>query len=219
MTNTVETAQTPQETPAAAPAPEHKPRARKSEPKKLDAQGVGMKLVAACAEMPAAIKNAANPFSKSKYADLQSVFNAIKPALAKHGLMMSQPCTTRVADNGALFVQVETVITDGLEEISSGVLEIPVAGNNVAQGIGSAMTYAKRYSATSFLGIASEDDDGNAAGGASICPPELAAKAKAAAAQGIEAYKAFFAALRNEERAVLTRSGLHEQLKKESAHD
>lgn len=203
----------------ATPAPEKK-RARrtethKAETKETGAASLGAKLVQACAEMPAALKNASNPFSKSKYADLASVMNAIRPSLAKHGLMISQPVSTRTAENGALFVAVETIISDGAEEISSGVIEIPAVGNNIAQAIGSAITYARRYSATSFLGIASEDDDGLAAGntGGALCPPALANEARNAAAGGAQAYAAFWEKLARDEKRTLVDSGIHAEIK------
>jgi hypothetical protein len=63
-------------------------------------------------------------------------------------------------DNG---VKVETILLhESGEEFSGGILHVP-AGKNDAQGYGSALTYARRYSLMAACGIAPEDDDGNAA--------------------------------------------------------
>jgi hypothetical protein len=99
---------------------------------------------------------------KSKYADLESIISAVRPILNANGLFMRQ-----IVGNGENCVTVETIIShvEGAE-LSSGILSIPVNfGKGVgAQAVGSAITYAKRYSLCSFLGIAAdEDDDGNSA--------------------------------------------------------
>lgn len=119
-------------------------------------------LVKACAEIGGAIKGKTNPHFKSKYADLSSVVDAVKPALAKHGLFFFQRFGER--DNG---VAVETVIVhESGEQLETGFVYVP-ASKQDAQGYGSAITYARRYSLQTALGVPSEDDDGNAASDAS----------------------------------------------------
>lgn len=109
-------------------------------------------------DIEGASKDKANPHFRSKYADLGNVVDAIKPALAKHGLWFRQ--ATHLADGG---VCVETFIChESGEEISCGQLFVP-ANKNDAQGYGSALTYCKRYSLQTAFGVAPEDDDGNAA--------------------------------------------------------
>lgn len=109
-------------------------------------------------EMEAASKDKDNPFFKSKYADLNSVMGAIKPALAKHGLAFVQK--SQHMDNCAA---VETIIIhESGQEYPCGIVSVPVAKHD-AQGYGSALTYARRYSLAAAFGVGAEDDDGNAA--------------------------------------------------------
>ena len=115
-------------------------------------------LVKAQAAMSHAAKDSKNPHFKSAYSSLASVIDAVRPALSANGLAFVQMLHT--ADGG---VAVETVlIHESGEQLSCGTLFIP-ASKQDAQGYGSAISYAKRYSLQSALGIASEDDDGNAA--------------------------------------------------------
>jgi hypothetical protein len=115
-------------------------------------------LAAAFAEFEAASKSANNPHFKSKYADLSAVMDAVKPALINHGLFFTQ--MTHDADGG---VCIETIIHHrGGDNLSCGKLFVP-ASKQDAQGFGSALTYARRYSLMTAFGIPAEDDDGNAA--------------------------------------------------------
>lgn len=117
-------------------------------------------MAAAFAEIEAATKSATNPHFKSKYADLGSVIDAIKPALIKHGLFFTQRCHGGSGDPG---VFVETVLHHSSgEELSLGELFVP-ANKQDAQGFGSALTYARRYGLMTAFGVPAEDDDGNAA--------------------------------------------------------
>ena len=115
--------------------------------------------IAAQAEFGSAVKASTNPHFKSRYADLSSVLEAVLPALNKHGLGL----TYRVhdCDNG---VRLEAVVIHlSGEELSSGILHVPVAKND-AQAMGSALSYGKRYLASGLFSLqTSEDDDGNAA--------------------------------------------------------
>lgn len=112
----------------------------------------------AFAEFEGAKKDSTNPHFRSKYADLGSVMDAVKPALEKYGLWFYQRTTPD--DKG---VNVETIICHASgESIQCGQLFVP-ASRNDPQGFGSALTYARRYSLQSAFGIAPEDDDGNAA--------------------------------------------------------
>lgn len=115
-------------------------------------------LVKAQAEMTGAKKDSANPFFKSKYADLSSVMEAIRPALSAHGLGFIQ-----VAHDGEDCAIVETVIIhESGETLSCGKVSVPVSKGD-AQGYGSAITYARRYSLQTAFGVPSVDDDGNEA--------------------------------------------------------
>lgn len=93
---------------------------------------------------------------KFKYATLRHVIDTVKPLLVKHKLSYSQP----LQSDGS----VETIIMHESGEFISSVLLIK--GEATPQGVGSAISYAKRYSLCSILGIiADDDDDGNIAQG------------------------------------------------------
>lgn len=112
----------------------------------------------AFAKIEGAVKGKTNPAFRSKYADLAAVVDAIKPALAEHGLWFRQ--LTHHADGG---VCVETVIHHASgESLACGPLFVP-ASKQDAQGFGSALTYCRRYSLMAAFGVPAEDDDGNAA--------------------------------------------------------
>ena len=104
-----------------------------------------------------ATKNAANPHFRSKYADLAEVLNTIRPVFADCGLSLIQS----PGYDGSI-ASVTTVLahkSGGF--IASTASCVPAKAD--AQGIGSATTYLRRYSAAAIAGIAQEDDDGNAA--------------------------------------------------------
>ena len=109
-------------------------------------------------EIEGASKDKNNPHFKSKYADLGAVVEAIKPALTKNGLFFVQQ--THEQEGG---VCVETVVCHSSgESMPLGKLFVP-ASKQDAQGYGSALTYARRYSLMTAFGVCPEDDDGNAA--------------------------------------------------------
>jgi hypothetical protein len=129
-------------------------------------QELAKALVKAQSSMNHAAKDAKNPHFKSSYSSLVSVIDAIRPHLAGNGLAFIQK--THDAEGG---VCVETVlIHESGQELSFGRLFVPATKQD-AQGYGSALSYAKRYSLQAGLGIASEDDDGNAA--VKSAPPKL----------------------------------------------
>src|SRR3546814_496350 len=114
-------------------------------------------IAAAQGEIENASKNAANPHFKSKYADLAEILNTTRPVFAKHGLSLSQ----FPGFDGAL-ASVTTLIAHKSGGYITAVASC-VPAKTDAQGIGSATTYLRRYSAAAAAGIAQEDDDGNAA--------------------------------------------------------
>jgi len=106
------------------------------------------------------VKDASNPFFKSKYATLDAIQEHIRKPLAEAGLVISQP--TRWVDGQAIVVSTVYHVETG-ESLYS---EFPVVvGKHTAQDYGSAVTYAKRYSLTGLLNltVSDEDDDGNKA--------------------------------------------------------
>ncbi len=110
-------------------------------------------------EMTTAKKDADNPYFKSKYADLASVWEACRAPLAKYGLSV---CQMPEYVDGYVFVQTILMHASG-EWISSELRLKPVKDD--PQGMGSAITYARRYALSAAVGIAPEDDDGNQASG------------------------------------------------------
>jgi len=121
-------------------------------------KAIASAFVKAQADFGPALKTNTNPHFKSKYAGLDACVEAVIDALHKHGIGLMQ--RTLHCESG---VTVETVFlhTSG-ETLSSGPLHVP-AQKQDAQGYGSALTYARRYSLMAACGIAPEDDDGNAA--------------------------------------------------------
>ena len=109
--------------------------------------------------MKGALKDSANPFFKSRYADLASVVEAIRAAFSANGLSYIQ--TVEPSDKDEVRVETTLLHASG-EWISCGILSLPVSKID-AQGYGSALTYARRYSLSAAVGVAPEDDDGNAA--------------------------------------------------------
>lgn len=114
-------------------------------------------LAKAQAQIEGAARSSVNPHFKSKYADLSSAWDACREALTNNGFSVMQ-----FPDFDGDLVHVETILAhaEGFER--SRVCRLPVAKKD-AQGVGSAITYARRYSLMAAIGIAPEDDDGNAA--------------------------------------------------------
>jgi hypothetical protein len=102
-------------------------------------------------------KESENPHFRSRYSDLASGINAVKDALAKHKIAVTQ--ATYMIDD---VLMMETRLTHASGQWMAGdypVCKFPIK----AQEAGSAMTYARRYSLFAMVGIAGEDDDGNEA--------------------------------------------------------
>jgi hypothetical protein len=128
-------------------------------------------LVKAQKEFGPALKSSTNPAFRSRYADLSACVEAVIDALNNNDIFMMQP--THECDNGVI---VETIfIHSSGEQISSGKLHVPATKHD-AQGYGSALTYARRYSLMTACGIAPEDDDGNSASKPKAAPAKPAAQ-------------------------------------------
>lgn len=183
------------------------------------AENIYAALAAAQAEFKPIAKNCVNPAFRSKYADLQSILDATRPVLNRHGLFLFQ----RVASSKD-GVSVETCVTHSSGgTLSSGVLFIPVVNpKNPAQAFGSAETYARRYSLSAFLGVnADEDDDGNGVHAEMDEQTKLQKRlasalvdvATEAANHGTAAYKEFYEYLTPAARKALNAAGIHSELK------
>ena len=105
-----------------------------------------------------ALKSSTNPHFRSRYADLSACVEAVIDALNDNNIGLVQ--ITHPCNDG---VTVETILVhDSGQTMSSGMLHLPATKQD-AQGYGSALTYARRYSLMAICGIAPEDDDGNKA--------------------------------------------------------
>lgn len=155
-------------------------------------------IAAAMAKAQTGIRNAAmdktNPAFRSKYADLASVWAACRDALSANGLAIFQ---TPAADGPK--VTVTTLLAHTSGQWVEGELVV-TAEKATPQGIGSAITYARRYGLSALVGVApgddiadTGDDDGEAAEGRGEPPKTTAEKVKekvATKAPPIDAYKA-----------------------------
>lgn len=114
-------------------------------------------LAKAQAAMKGAVKDSQNPFFKSKYADLESVWDACRKPLTDNELSVIQ-----IPAGGHDSLSVLTVLMHSSGEWISGELLLnPKAWD--PQGIGSAITYGRRYALAAFAGVYQTDDDGEAA--------------------------------------------------------
>lgn len=105
-----------------------------------------------------ALKDSLNPHFKAKYADLASTWDACREQLAKNELSVVQ--MPEVSETGG--IAVETILMHSSGQWISSRFVMPLAKPD-AHGVGSAITYARRYALAAMVGIAPEDDDGNKA--------------------------------------------------------
>jgi hypothetical protein len=118
-------------------------------------------LVAAQKEIKPAAKDSTNPFFHSKYADLVSVWAACREPLTSHGLSVIQ--VPAEAGEGRIALQTMLLHTSG-EFIIADPASTSLSKDD-PQGVGSAITYLRRYGLSAMVGVVAEgeDDDGNAA--------------------------------------------------------
>ena len=105
-------------------------------------------------------KDSKNPFFNSKYFDINQLLEHLEPLFQKNGLMVLQPIINK--EVVSKIIEIETG-----DEICS-YLELPPLTD--PQKIGSAITYYRRYTLQSLLGIQAEDDDANKASGKETIP-------------------------------------------------
>jgi hypothetical protein len=98
-------------------------------------------------------KTETNPFFKSKYFDINSLIQQVDPLLEKYGLLLLQPI-----ENGNVISKIYHVET--AESVSSSII---LPNLTDPQKLGSAITYYRRYTLQSLLGLQAEDDDGKKA--------------------------------------------------------
>ncbi len=111
-------------------------------------------LALAQAEIGGAKKDSSNPFFKSKYADLESVWEACRVALTKHGLSVTQLVGSD--DKG---LNLTTMLLHASGQSITTTCSVPVSKQNDPQAAGSAITYFRRYQLAAIVGVYQTDDD------------------------------------------------------------
>lgn len=121
----------------------------------LSIAAIAEALALAQGEMSGAKKSNENPFFKSKYADLASVIGAIRDSLSKYKIAHTQAPGRDLDGN---FVDTMLIHSSG-EWLKSRIYMNPI--KNDPQGIGSVITYQRRYALQAMVGLEADDDDGN----------------------------------------------------------
>lgn len=111
------------------------------------------------ASLTPAKRDSTNPYYNSTYADLSSVWESCRELLAKNGLSVLQGNSVG-AENTVI---VETILVHESGQWIQSELCLPLSKND-PQGVGSAITYGRRYGLAAIVGIVADaDDDGNEA--------------------------------------------------------
>ena len=111
-------------------------------------------------EIGAISKDSTNPFFKSKYFDINGLLKHVEPLLDKNGLLLLQPIV-----DGLVYSSIIDIETG--DKVESSMLMSTLSD---PQKMGSMITYYRRYTLQSLLGLQAEDDDANAASKASKTP-------------------------------------------------
>jgi hypothetical protein len=164
-------------------------------------------LAKAQSEMGAVHKDQDNPYFRSKFAGLSTVWEAVRPALTKNGLSIVQ---MPGSDERGYFVQTQLLHSSG-QWIRSTTYMKPAKED--PQGIGSLISYARRYALQAMVMACPDDDDGEAAMGrtATQKPAEAPKPAAKAETPKAKAVKATEPAKETEEKSKFNGEG-HQQL-------
>ena len=115
-------------------------------------------LIKAQSEMGSAVKDSKNPHFRSRYASLAAVIDAVIPVLNANGVGVLQLPSIEGSE-----VRLTTILMHSSGQRLSSTVGAPLGKKQDAQAVGSAITYLRRYSLQSIMGLPVEDDDGNAA--------------------------------------------------------
>lgn len=127
---------------------------------------LGVALAKAQGQIKNAVRDSDNPFFKSRYADLAAVWDVCRKPLSDNGLSIVQSVTS---DSDHHYV--ETMMLHSSGQWINDTVKLTLKADDM-QAMGSAITYARRYSLAAFAGVApDDDDDGNAASGKSDNKP------------------------------------------------
>ena len=124
-------------------------------------------------EMKALVKTSDNPFFKSKYADLNTTLEAIEPLLLENDIIVLQPGTGEFLETVLMHISGQFITSSMILVIAKGTM----------QDAGSAVTYARRYTLQSLLGMKALDDDANIASGKSTPTKKYTPKATTSKAE------------------------------------
>ena len=99
-----------------------------------------------------------NPHFRSKYASLAEVLATVKPVLNKNGLVLLQLLN---CDNKVVTINTKILHVESGEELNCGTIALPIPdrGDNLVQAMGAVITYLRRYSILTALGVVGEEDD------------------------------------------------------------
>ena len=139
----------------------------------LKSSPLALALSKAQGQMKGALKDAENPFFKSSYADLASVWEACRKPLSDNELAVTQ-----IIDmiDGNMILRT-FLLHSGGEKLES-IMPIQLSDKSTAQQIGSIITYMRRYSLSAIVGVAPEEDDGNKASETHVKVPPKSNAAK-----------------------------------------
>ena len=121
----------------------------------MKTESINTKLFNLQQEIGTVSKDASNPFYKSKYFDINSLIKQLQPLLKKHRLLLLQPIEEDM-------VYSKLICVDGTGGVISA-LKLPQLTD--PQKLGSCITYYRRYTLASLLGLQSIDDDANLGSG------------------------------------------------------
>jgi hypothetical protein len=145
---------------------------------------IALALSKAQSQIKGVMEDSVNPHFKNKYASLQSVIDACRDQLATNGLAVTH-LLTDLSCYTMDFVTIETVLMHSSGQWISSTFSVPVSKKD-AQGFGSAITYARRYSLMAAMNLAPIDDDGQAAAAAA---PAKSEKLPASVVKAISQFK------------------------------
>lgn len=109
------------------------------------------KLFEAKKEIGKISKDSTNPFYKSKYFDINQLLEHVEPILQKHELLLLQPIEEDKVCSTILDIESEKFISSAIK----------LTNQTDPQKLGSEITYYRRYTLASLLGLQAEDDDAN----------------------------------------------------------
>lgn len=137
----------------------------------LEPQNLNQALLSVQVVIKSAKKSSDNPYFKSKYADLSSVYEAVRKPFNDACILIQQVEDENIIPNGDSLLIKNYIITKLIfvptGEMIENRTEIVCKEKNNPQAYGSAITYARRYGLMTVCGVDTEDDDGNSASTAS----------------------------------------------------